>query len=80
MDNLADAAVFLMEHFSDEAIINVGIGEDISIRELAEQVKATVGFEGTLTFDANKPDGTPRKMLDVSRLHALGLQAKVTLE
>ncbi len=80
VDDLADATVFLMGHYSDEAIINVGIGEDISIRELAGQVKAVIGFEGALAFDGSKPDGVPRKLLDVSRLHALGWQAKVSLE
>ena len=80
VDDLADATVFLMGHYSDEAIINVSFGMDISIRELAEQVKAVVGFEGDLAFDTSKPDGVQRKLLDVSRLHALGWQAKVSLE
>lgn len=79
VDDLADAAVFLMENYSGEGIVNVGVGEDITIRELAELVADVVGFKGRIVNDTSKPDGTPRKLLDVSRLHALGWQAKIPL-
>lgn len=72
VDDLADAAVFLAKHYSGESHINVGSGEELSIRELAETICKVVGFEGTLKFDASKPDGTPRKLSDVSRLRELG--------
>ena len=72
VDDLADACLFLMDHYEDELHINVGTGEDLSIRELAETVRDVVYPTATLAFDATKPDGTPRKLLDVSRLHALG--------
>ncbi|MBD2754665.1 GDP-L-fucose synthase [Spirosoma validum] len=71
-DDLADACFFLMEHYNDELFVNVGTGEDVTIRELAELVKETVGFEGELRWNTEKPDGTPRKLMDVSRLHAMG--------
>jgi len=79
VDDLADAAVFLMRNYSDPAIVNVGTGVDVSIGELAELVKNVVGYRGTLRFDATKPDGTPRKLLDVSRLKQLGWQPKIDL-
>ena len=79
VDDLADACVFLMERYSDMPPINVGRGEDLSIAELAEQVAAATGFQGRLRFDASKPDGTPRKLLDVSRLNALGWKARIDL-
>ena len=79
VDDLASAVVFLMERYDDEQIINVGVGADISIRELAEMVREVVGFEGQLRFDPSKPDGTPRKLLDVSRLTALGWRAQIGL-
>jgi len=86
VEDLADAVVYLMnqpsdalDEHTDNMLINVGVGEDITIRELAELVKEVVGYEGELTFDTNKPDGTPRKLLDVSRLHALGWSAKTSL-
>lgn len=79
VDDLAEAVVFLMENYSDERIINIGVGEDVSIRELAELVRAVVGFEGEMIFDAGKPDGTPRKLLDISRLYALGWKAGLAL-
>ena len=80
VDDLADAAVYLMVNYSGEGIVNVGVGEDVSIRELAELVAEVVGFEGELSFDASKPDGTPRKLLDVSRLKGLGWSAKIPLK
>lgn len=80
-DDLADACVFLMEryHASDLGeFVNIGVGKEITIRELAELIANVVGFHGKLIFDASKPDGTPRKLLDVSRLQALGWQAKIS--
>jgi GDP-L-fucose synthase len=71
-DDLADACLFLMETYNEKEIINIGCGEDISIKELAGLVKEVTHYEGDLVFDTTKPDGTPRKLLDVSKLHALG--------
>jgi GDP-L-fucose synthase len=80
VDDLADAAVFLMRHYDEEAIINVGTGEDLTIAELADLVARVVGFKGQIRYDRSKPDGTPRKLLDVSRLHALGWRHRIALE
>jgi GDP-L-fucose synthase len=80
VDDLADAALFLMLHYDEADIINVGVGTDLTIRELAELVCRVVGYNGRLVFDASKPDGTPQKLLDVSRLRALGWQARIGLE
>jgi GDP-L-fucose synthase len=79
VDDLADACLFLMEHYSDERPINVGWGEDVTIRELAGVIAEVVGFRGGFEFDASRPDGTPRKLLDVSRLTALGWRPRVDL-
>lgn len=79
-DDLADACVHLMDQGYDGPLVNIGTGTDVTIRELAETVVKVVGFEGDLTFDATKPDGTPRKLMDVARLHALGWKARTTLE
>jgi len=79
-DDLADACVFLMQQGYDGPLVNIGTGTDVTIRELAETVVKVVGFQGDLTFDASKPDGTPRKLMDVSRLHGLGWQARTGLE
>jgi GDP-L-fucose synthase len=79
VDDLADASVFLMNHYDEESIVNVGVGEDVSIGELAQLVKDVVGFSGEIVYDASKPDGTPRKLLDVSKLNALGWKAKIEL-
>lgn len=79
VDDLADASVFLMRTYESPDIVNVGVGEDLTIRDLAELVAEVVGFEGTLTFDTSKPDGTPRKLLDVSRLRALGWTPRIGL-
>jgi len=79
VDDLADALVFLMEHYEDEAPINVGCGEDVTIRDLATMIREVVGFAGTLRFDTTRPDGTPRKLLDVSRLLALGWRPRTPL-
>jgi GDP-L-fucose synthase len=80
VDDLADAALFLMLNYDEPDIINVGVGTDLSIRELAELVCRIVGYDGRLVFDTSKPDGTPQKLLDVSRLRALGWQASIGLE
>jgi GDP-L-fucose synthase len=79
IDDLADACVFLMKHYEEEGIVNIGTGEDLSIRELAETICHVVGFSGRLEFDSSKPDGTPRKQLDVTRLHRLGWQHRMGL-
>lgn len=79
VDDLADACVHLMHSGYDGPLLNVGTGEDVTIRELAEAVMDIVGFEGRIVFDSSKPDGTPRKLLDVSRLTALGWQASTSL-
>ena len=80
VDDLADALVFLMERFSDETHVNVGTGTDVSIREAAETVARAVGYEGKLAFDSSKPDGAPRKLLDIGKLAALGWKASTSLE
>jgi GDP-L-fucose synthase len=80
VDDMADACVFLMERELVETRYNVGIGEDTSIRELTQMIMDTVGFEGQMVFDASRPDGTPRKLLNVSRMGALGWKAKITLQ
>jgi GDP-L-fucose synthase len=79
-DDLADACVFLMEHFSAPGPINVGTGEDISIKDLALRVKEVVGYGGELQFDVSKPDGTPRKLMDVTRLRELGWRPRIQLD
>jgi GDP-L-fucose synthase len=79
VDDLADACVFLMEHGVTDGFYNVGVGEDVSIRELAETVMSVVGSTGSIVFDASKPDGTPRKLLDVGRLRDIGWQAGIGL-
>jgi GDP-L-fucose synthase len=79
VDDLADACVFLMEAGVGEGLFNVGTGEDVTIRELAETVMSVVGFDGKIVFDASKPDGTPRKLLNVERMRNLGWQSKTPL-
>jgi GDP-L-fucose synthase len=79
-DDLARACVFLMQHYSGEQFINVGFGSDVTIKELAEVVKRVVGFSGQIVWDTSKPDGTPRKLMDSSRLFALGWKPQVQLE
>ena len=79
VDDLADACMYLMEHYEDESLINVGWGEDLTIKQLAETIRNVVGFNGALTFDTSKPDGTPRKLLDTSKLTSLGWQPKIKL-
>jgi GDP-L-fucose synthase len=80
VDDMAAAAVFLMQNYSEPEIVNVGAGEDVTIAELAKIVSKIVGYQGNLVFDATKPDGTPRKLLDVSRLHAMGWRHRIGLE
>jgi GDP-L-fucose synthase len=80
VDDLADAAVHLMETYDGTEIVNVGTGEDVTIRELAELVRRVVGFDGRIAWDTSKPDGTPRKLLDVTRLKSLGWSARIPLE
>ena len=80
VDDLADACLFLMEHFDSPELINVGTGEDVTIRELAETVARVVGYRGRIEWDATKPDGMPRKVLDVARLRSLGWRHSVGLE
>lgn len=79
-DDLAGACLFLMEHYNEAGLVNIGVGEDISIGELAELIKDIVGFEGQIVFDSSKPDGTPRKLLDVAKLSALGWKASIGLK
>lgn len=79
-DDLADAALYLMDHYNEEETINVGVGDDVTIGDLARMVGETVGFEGELVFDRSKPDGTPRKLMDVSRLHERGWRAQTELK
>lgn len=80
VDDLADACVFMLQHYSEDRPINIGTGEDISIADFADLIAETVGYEGQIAFDTSKPDGTPRKLLDVSRAAALGWHAKTPLK
>jgi GDP-L-fucose synthase len=80
VDDLADACFFLMDNYHDKGLVNVGVGEDITILELAELVKKITGYSGIITFDKTKPDGTPRKLMDTTKLTALGWKASTTLE
>jgi GDP-L-fucose synthase len=80
VDDLADACIYLMQNYEDETLVNIGVGEDISIAELAQLIGRVVGYSGTIRFDTSKPDGTPRKLLDVSVLHSAGWKAKISLE
>jgi GDP-L-fucose synthase len=79
-DDLADACFYLMQHYNEPGLVNIGVGEDISIKDLALLVKKIVGFNGELKFDTTKPDGTPRKLMDVSKLHSFGWKHKINLE
>jgi GDP-L-fucose synthase len=80
VDDAAEACLFLMKNYNDAGLINIGVGEDLTIKELAEMIKEITGFEGTIVFDTSKPDGTPRKLMDVSKLNALGWQASIPLK
>ena len=79
VDDLADACLFLMNHYEGDEIVNIGVGREITIRDLAELVRKVVGYEGRIAFDASMPDGTPRKLLDVTRLASLGWKARIGL-
>lgn len=79
-DDLAEACFYLMQNYDEPTLINIGTGEDISIKDLALLIKKVIGYEGALTFDSSKPDGTPRKLMDVSKLHKQGWKHKVELE
>jgi GDP-L-fucose synthase len=79
VDDLADACVFLMNSYDDLDLINIGVGDDLEIRELADLIKDVVGFKGVIEWDTSKPDGTPRKLMDVSRLNRLGWKARIGL-
>jgi GDP-L-fucose synthase len=79
VDDLADAALFLMKEYNDKLFMNVGTGEEVSIRELAEMIREVTGFKGEIKFDTSKPDGTPRKLMDSSRLHSMGWKHQVHL-
>ena len=80
VDDCAAACLFLMQHYDGEEIVNIGVGEDLSIAELAELVSKVVGFTGKIVYDSGKPDGTPRKLVDVSRINGLGWRAGIPLE
>lgn len=80
VDDLAAACLFLMEHYNEEGPINIGVGEDLSIKELAEMIQKITGFKGALVFDESKPDGTPRKLLDTTKINRLGWKAGIGLE
>ena len=79
-DDLADACVFLMDNYNELEFVNIGTGEDVTIKELAESVRKVVGFEGSIDWNTSKPDGTPRKLMDVSKLHNLGWKHTIELE
>lgn len=80
VDDLADALLFLMRDYSDESHVNVGVGSDLTIRELAESIQAVIGYEGRLVFDTSKPDGTPRKLVDTQLINSLGWHARIPLQ
>jgi GDP-L-fucose synthase len=80
VDDLADACYFLMENYNQKEFVNIGVGEDLSILELAQMIKEITGFDGQIVHDFSKPDGTPRKIMDVSRLTEMGWRAKINLK
>ncbi len=80
VDDLAEACFFLLEHYNEEGLVNVGVGNDVSILELAQLVQKVVGFEGTIELNTSKPDGTPRKLMDVAKINAMGWKAAIGLE
>lgn len=80
VDDLADAYYFLLQNYNEQGLVNIGCGTDVSIKELAELIVAEVGYEGQLVFDTTKPDGTPRKLMDTSKLNNLGWEAQFDLK
>jgi GDP-L-fucose synthase len=80
VDDAADACLFLMKNYNEPGLVNIGVGNDLTIKELAELIKETTGFDGKIVFDTTKPDGTPRKLMDVSKLNALGWKATISLQ
>lgn len=80
VDDLAEACVFMMEHYNDYGQVNIGVGQDLSIRELAALIQKIVGHQGNIIWDTTKPDGTPRKLMDVSKINAMGWKARISLE
>lgn len=78
-DDLAEACYFLLQEYNEEGLVNIGVGEDLEIGELAHLVKDIVGYQGSINYDTSKPDGTPRKLMDVSKIHAMGWKAKIGL-
>jgi GDP-L-fucose synthase len=79
-DDLADACFYLMENYNEPGLVNIGVGEDISILDLAKLIQKTVGYEGEIILDTTKPDGTPRKLMDVTKLNSFGWKASITLD
>jgi GDP-L-fucose synthase len=80
VDDLAEACYFLMQYYNDKQFVNVGSGEDLSIKSLAEMIQSIVGFQGELIWNTEKPDGTPRKLMDVSKIKGMGWSPKINLE
>jgi GDP-L-fucose synthase len=80
VDDLADACFFLMENYNDKAFVNVGTGEEVSIKELAETVADVTGFKGEIVFNPEKPDGTPRKLMDSNKIHEAGWKHKISMK
>jgi GDP-L-fucose synthase len=79
VDDLAEACLFLIKNYSEQQFVNIGSGEELSISQLAFLIKDIVGFNGNIVFDTTKPDGTPRKLMDSSKLHKLGFKSKISL-
>jgi GDP-L-fucose synthase len=79
VDDLAEACYFLLQNYNEQGLVNIGCGTDVSIKELAELIVAEVGYEGQLEFDATKPDGTPRKLMDTSKINHLGWKSSIDL-
>lgn len=80
VDDLAEACIYLMHHYDDKPFVNIGTGEDVTIKELAETIKEIVGFKGTIEWDSSKPDGTPRKLMNVDRMHHMGWKHRIELK
>jgi GDP-L-fucose synthase len=80
VDDLAEACYFLLNNYNEEGLVNVGVGDDVTILELAQLVQKVVGYEGTIELNTSKPDGTPRKLMDVSKINKMGWKASISLE